>query len=53
MLRLGDVTLRSNDRSHPVVTLRNVKDPEGVHELIRRAVLDARKRSNFAFREEM
>ena len=53
MLRLGDVPLRSNDRSHPVVTLRNVKDPGEVHEILRRAVLDARKRANFAFREEM
>jgi hypothetical protein len=53
MVRLGDVHVRGHDASHPEITLRNVKDPEGVHELIRRAVLDARKRSNFAFREEM
>lgn len=53
LVRLGDVSVRSHDASHPEITLRNVKDPAGLHELIRRAVLDARKRANFGFREEM
>ena len=50
---LGDVTVRSADPSHPQAVLRNVQDPEEVHEVLRRAVMEARKRSNFAFREQM
>ncbi|MHB1294132.1 MAG: PH domain-containing protein [Anaerolineae bacterium] len=53
MTNLGDVTVRSADASHPQIVLRNVKDPEEVHEIIRRAMLSARKKANFSFREEM
>lgn len=53
MLNLGDVTIRSHDSSHPLIELKNVKDPQAVHEILRRAVLAARKRYNFTYREEM
>lgn len=52
-LNLGDITIHSHDSSDPVFTLNNVRDPEQVHEIIRRAVLDMRKRSNLSFQEEM
>jgi hypothetical protein len=53
MLGLGDVTIRSHDRSHPEIVLRNVKDPQEVHEILRKAVLRAREKYRFTFREEM
>jgi len=53
LLKIGDITIRSHDPSHPVVTLKNVKDPENLHEILRRAVLQARKKHNFSYREEM
>jgi uncharacterized membrane protein YdbT with pleckstrin-like domain len=53
MLNLGDITIRSHDPSHPVVTLDNVRDVQRVHEILRRAVLDAREVKNFSYREEM
>ena len=42
-LNMGDVYIRSHD----------VTDPEEVHEILRRAVLEARKNHNMSFREEM
>ncbi len=53
VLKIGDVTIRSHDPSHPEVVLRNVQDPTSVYEILRRAVLNARKRHNFSYREEM
>jgi hypothetical protein len=53
MLNLGDITIRSHDRSHPELTLRNIKDPQEVHEILRKAVLKAREKYRFTFREEM
>jgi hypothetical protein len=53
MLGLGDITIRSHDRSHPEVILRNVKNPQEVHEILRKAVLKAREKYRFTFREEM
>jgi hypothetical protein len=53
LLNLGDVTIRSQDRSKPVITLHNIKEPGKVYEILRRAVLAARKRHNFAFRDQM
>lgn len=53
LLKLGDVTIRSHDRSHPQVVLRNIPDPESVYEILRRAVLQARKKHNLIYREEM
>jgi hypothetical protein len=53
LANIGDITIRSADASDPIVVLRNVHDPEQVAETIRRAWLDARKRYNIQFREEM
>ena len=53
VLKIGDITIRSHDPSHPEIVLRNVQDPEAVYEILRRAVLEARKRHNFSYREEM
>lgn len=53
LLNLGDLTIHSHDRSHPVVVLNNIADPQGVHEILRRAVLDARQRHRLTYREEM
>ena len=53
VLKIGDITVRSHDPSHPEIVLRNVQDPSSVYEILRRAVLEARKRHNFSYREEM
>jgi hypothetical protein len=53
MFNIGDITLRSVDASKPEVVLRNVADPEQVHEIIRRAWLDARKRHGVQFRDQV
>ena len=53
LLNIGDIFLRTSDKSHPNATLRNVTNPEQVHEIIRRAVLNARKRYPFIFNQEM
>lgn len=53
VLKIGDITIRSHDPSHPEIVLRNIQDPSSVYEILRRAVLDARKRHNFSYREEM
>ena len=50
---VGDVHVRSSDPSHPMITLRNVRHPERVHDIIRRAMLSARRRYRFSFHEEM
>jgi len=48
---IGDIYLRSVDASEPLVTLRNVYDPEAVTSAIRKAWLDARKRRGVVFRD--
>jgi Bacterial PH domain len=53
VLGIGDIALRSADASEPVVVMNNVKDPEQVSQIIRKAWLDARKRYGVRFREEM
>jgi hypothetical protein len=53
MLGIGDIHIRSHDRSNPDVTINNVSNPTEVHEILRRAVLKARKKYNVSFREEM
>jgi hypothetical protein len=53
LLNLGDITIRSHDSSHPEVVMNNVRDPEIVHEILRTAVLDARRRHGLIYREEM
>lgn len=53
MINIGDISVLSHDRSDPRVVLKNVKDPEAVYEILRRAVLHARKKHGFTYREEM
>ena len=50
---IGDVFIRSHDESDPQIMLNNVTNPEEVHEILRRAVLKARKKYNMSYREEM
>ncbi len=50
---VGDITIRGHDASDPVIELRNVPNPEEVHEILRQAWLEARKRYGLQFREYM
>jgi hypothetical protein len=53
MLNIGDIQLRSADPSRPNAVLRNVTDPAQVHEIIRRAMINIRKRYPTIFAQEM
>lgn len=53
LLNLGDITIRSHDTSHPKAVLNNVTNPQEVHELLRKAILKARKKYGLTYREEM
>ena len=53
VLNIGDITICGADASAPQVILRNVHDPNGVYELLRKAWLAARKKYGLIFREEM
>jgi hypothetical protein len=50
---LGDLIIRGHDASHAELVLRNIRDPEKIYELLRRAWLDARKKYGLTFQEEM
>jgi len=52
-LGIGDIIIRSADPSMPKAVLSNVKEPEKVHEILRRAMLNARKRFRYSVQEEM
>ena len=52
-MKVGDLTIHSHDRSRPVVVLNNIRDVQEVHEILRRAVIAARKRLKITFQEEM
>jgi hypothetical protein len=52
-LNVGDLVIHSHDRSAPTVILNNVRNPETIHQLLRKAVRDARKKHNITFQEEM
>ncbi len=52
-LNLGDIYIRSHDSDAPTIVLNNVRDPEQVQDILRRAVQDARKRYKITFQEEM
>ncbi len=52
-LGVGDILIRSADPSMPKAVLNNVKQPEQVHEILRRAMLNARKRFRYSVQEEM
>ncbi len=53
MVNVGDITIKSHDASSPVMVLENVANVLEVHEILRKAVLAARKRYNFNYREQM
>jgi len=53
VLNVGDITIRSHDSSNPALVLNNVHDVQEVHEILRRAVLNARKKYRITFQEEM
>jgi len=53
LINVGDITIRSHDSSNPVFELKNISNPAEVHEILRRAILVARKKHNFTYREEM
>ena len=53
ILGLGDVTIRGQDPSDPVLTLRNIPRPENTYETLRKAWLAARKKYGLQFREFM
>jgi hypothetical protein len=53
ILGIGDITVTGADPSQPTVVLRNVRDPRGVYELMRKAWLAARKKYGLIFREDM
>lgn len=53
LMGIGDINIRGADRSNPELVLRNVRDPQGVYEILRKAWLDARRKYGLIFREEM
>ncbi|MEM7111288.1 MAG: PH domain-containing protein [Chloroflexota bacterium] len=53
LLNLGDVTITSHHPNQPSIMLKNVENPSHVYEILRRAILNARKKHNFTYREEM
>ena len=53
MLNIGDIIMHTADPDSPTVVLRNVNDPQEVHELLRRAVIEARRTNRMSYRENM
>jgi len=53
MIGLGDIHIKGADPSTPELTLRNIKAPTEVYEILRKGWLAARKRHGLIFREEM
>ena len=53
MMGIGDIKITSHDPNHPEVTLDNISDVQRVHEILRRAMIDARAKVNFSYREQM
>jgi hypothetical protein len=53
VMGIGDIIIRGQDPSKPLIELRNVPKPEDVYELLRKAWLEARKRYGLQFREYM
>jgi hypothetical protein len=53
ILGIGNIIIHSHDSSDPQVVLRNVRDVQAVHETLRRAVIEARKKRGLIYREEM
>ncbi len=53
MLGIGDIHIMSSDPSRPTMVLNNVADPDQVHEILRKAMLEARKKYRYSVQEEM
>lgn len=53
MMGIGDISVTSHDPHHPEITLDNISDVQRVHEILRRAMIDARSNVNFSYREQM
>jgi hypothetical protein len=53
MLAIGDVIIQSSDPSRPQLVLENVADPDKVQEILRRGMLEARKKFRYSVQEEM
>ena len=50
---IGDIIVTSVDATEPRAVLRNVKHPDQVYEILRRAMLEARKKYHIIFQQEM
>ncbi len=53
MFNIGDIRVQSHDPDNALVILRNVTEPDNVMEILRAAVLEARKQYGLSYREEM
>jgi hypothetical protein len=53
MVNIGDITISSGDSSDPIAVLRNVAHPEQLHDIIRKAVIEARQSQRVQIREQM
>jgi hypothetical protein len=53
MLNIGDIDIHSADPSRSRIRLARVRNPGQVNEILRRAMLDARKRFRYSVQEEM
>lgn len=53
LMGFGDIIIHSADPSLPQAELRNVRDPYEVHEILRTAMMNARKRFRYSVQEEM
>jgi hypothetical protein len=52
-LNVGDILIKSSDPTLPEVTLNNVRFASDVHEVLRGAMLAARKKYRYSVQEEM
>jgi membrane protein YdbS with pleckstrin-like domain len=53
MLGIGDIIVNTADTTRPRAVLRHVRHPEQVHEILRRAVIEVRKKYHIIFEQEM
>jgi hypothetical protein len=52
-LGIGDILVHSVDQTEPTVVLRNVTDPAKVYEILRAAMLDARKKHHIIYEQAL
>ena len=53
LLNIGDLTIISSDSSAPTIVLNNIKNPNDVKEMLRKAILDRKKEMNVTYRDIM